>query len=126
MHCSKGTYVRALVRDLGELAGCGAYCDELRRTASGPLDIAHAGSLDEVEDSPTDGRWALSPVAALAHLPVRELAPAEQEADGPRPFDPGARVRRARRAASPVAACVCVAEPIADALRPKVVLEPAA
>ena len=78
VHCSKGTYVRALVRDLGELAGCGAYCEELRRTASGPLEVAHAASLGAVENNPTGGLWALSPSAAVMHLPVRELEADEQ------------------------------------------------
>ena len=48
IHCSKGTYVRALARDLGEALGCGAYCAELRRLAIGHLDVANAGSLDDV------------------------------------------------------------------------------
>ena len=48
IHCSKGTYVRALARDLGETLGCGAYCAELRRVAIGHLDVAHAGSLEDV------------------------------------------------------------------------------
>jgi len=34
--CSKGTYVRTLCEDLGELLGCGAYVTELRRTSVGP------------------------------------------------------------------------------------------
>lgn len=33
--CSKGTYIRAVARDLGEKLGCGAYLYTLRRTASG-------------------------------------------------------------------------------------------
>ncbi len=55
IHCSKGTYVRALARDLGETLGCGAYCAELRRVAIGHLDVAHAGSLDDVAADPLDG-----------------------------------------------------------------------
>lgn len=35
IHCSKGTYVRTLVDDLGELLGCGAHVAELRRTQVG-------------------------------------------------------------------------------------------
>ncbi|HED32715.1 MAG TPA: tRNA pseudouridine(55) synthase TruB [Gammaproteobacteria bacterium] len=35
--CSKGTYVRTLAEDLGEMLGCGAYVTELRRTAVGPF-----------------------------------------------------------------------------------------
>jgi tRNA pseudouridine55 synthase len=123
VHCSKGTYVRALVRDLGELAGCGAYCDELRREASGPLEVAHAASLGAVENNPTGGLWALSPAAAVMHLPARELDPSEQTA-----------VRHGRSIASQgelgPTRCLadgrllCIAEPVDGALDPKVVLEP--
>jgi tRNA pseudouridine55 synthase len=125
VHCSKGTYVRALVRDLGELAGCGAYCDELRRTASGPLDISGAGSLDDVEKSPSDGAWALAPIAVLAHLPVRELTPDEREAMAHGRAVPAEGEEGPTRCVAD-GRLVCVAEPVADALRPKVVLEPAA
>ena len=125
VHCSKGTYVRALVRDLGELAGCGAYCDELRRTASGPLDISNAGSLDDVADSPTAGPWALAPIAVLAHLPVRELAPVEREAMSHGRAIAAQGEEGATRCVAG-GSLVCVAEPVADTLRPKVVLEPAA
>src|SRR3954447_7456527 len=37
--CGKGTYIRALARDLGEQLGCGAHLCALRRTAVGPLTI---------------------------------------------------------------------------------------
>jgi tRNA pseudouridine55 synthase len=40
--CGRGTYIRALVRDLGETLGCGAVCTQLRRTAVGPFDLAQA------------------------------------------------------------------------------------
>lgn len=33
VHCSKGTYIRTLVDDLGEELGCGAHVTMLRRTA---------------------------------------------------------------------------------------------
>lgn len=33
VHCSKGTYIRTLVDDLGEVLGCGAHVTVLRRTA---------------------------------------------------------------------------------------------
>jgi len=40
VHCSKGTYIRSLVDDLGEVLGCGAHVTQLRRTqvASYPYD----------------------------------------------------------------------------------------
>ncbi len=40
--CGRGTYIRALVRDLGEVLACGAVCTELRRVAVGPFDISQA------------------------------------------------------------------------------------
>lgn len=35
VHCSKGTYIRTLVEDMGEALGCGAYVQELRRIGVG-------------------------------------------------------------------------------------------
>ena len=46
--CSKGTYIRALARDLGEALGSGAFLSSLRRTKNGGFDIADAWTLDEV------------------------------------------------------------------------------
>jgi tRNA pseudouridine55 synthase len=40
MRCSKGTYVRTLAADLGEILGCGAHVSALRRTAVEPYDAA--------------------------------------------------------------------------------------
>lgn len=42
--CGKGTYIRALVRDIGEKLGCGAWLTALRRTRSGAFDVAEAKS----------------------------------------------------------------------------------
>lgn len=50
---SKGTYVRQLAVDLGEVLGCGAYCLALRRTAVGPFTVADAVAPDRVPDAPT-------------------------------------------------------------------------
>jgi tRNA pseudouridine55 synthase len=80
IHCSKGTYVRAIARDLGEALGCGGYCSELRRLAIGHLTIASAGSLDDVAADPLGGPWRMSCSDALAHLPARELTGEEREA----------------------------------------------
>lgn len=40
--CSKGTYIRTLAADIGTALGCGAYLTGLRRTRSGPFNIARA------------------------------------------------------------------------------------
>ena len=46
--CSKGTYIRALARDLGEALGSGAFLSSLRRTKNGGYDISQAWTLEEV------------------------------------------------------------------------------
>jgi len=48
--CGKGTYVRALARDLGEVLGCFAHVTELRRTRVGPFGEEAAISLAKLEE----------------------------------------------------------------------------
>jgi len=68
--CSKGTYIRSLADDLGELLGCGAHLTALRRTAVGGLQVAGAQTLEALVAIPEAEREAcLAPVDAL----VQEL-----------------------------------------------------
>ena len=46
--CSKGTYVRAFARDLGEALGSGAHLDNLQRSASGIFRVENALSVEQV------------------------------------------------------------------------------
>ena len=46
--CSKGTYVRTLANDLGQVLGCGAYLASLRRTAIGTLHVSDAWSMEAI------------------------------------------------------------------------------
>lgn len=46
--CSKGTYIRSVARDCGELLGCGAYVTQLRRTRSGGFTVDDACTVGEV------------------------------------------------------------------------------
>jgi tRNA pseudouridine55 synthase len=46
--CSKGTYIRSMVRDLGEEVGCGAYMSSLRRTAIGDYQVKDAYQLEDL------------------------------------------------------------------------------
>ena len=48
VHCSKGTYVRALARDLGRALGVGGHVTALRRTRSGPFSLIQARPLREI------------------------------------------------------------------------------
>lgn len=76
---SKGTYIRALARDIGNYVGCGAYLGGLRRTAVSNTKINDACTLDTLEQKAQAGEglpWC-NP-ADLLGFPVIELN--EQEA----------------------------------------------
>jgi tRNA pseudouridine55 synthase len=45
--CTKGTYIRSLVHDLGQKVGCGAHLSQLRRVSSGKFDVADALTLEK-------------------------------------------------------------------------------
>jgi len=47
--CSKGTYIRALARDLGEALGSGAFLSSLRRTRNGGIPVEDSLSLEDIE-----------------------------------------------------------------------------
>lgn len=73
--CGKGTYVRALARDIGRLLGCFGHVIALRRTRVGPFDEASAVTLDAIQAAaqPDDASGALALLApvemALSDLP---------------------------------------------------------
>ena len=52
MDCSKGTYVRTVVHDLGQRLGCGAHLQSLRRTRIDQFSISDALTLDQIHDVP--------------------------------------------------------------------------
>lgn len=53
VHCSSGTYIRSLARDLGEALNVGGHLTALRRTAVGPFTLEHSRPLSEIKESPT-------------------------------------------------------------------------
>jgi tRNA pseudouridine55 synthase len=61
--CGKGTYVRAIARDMGRALGCLGHVSALRRTAVGPFDESHAAAADALL-TPESAQAALLPVAA--------------------------------------------------------------
>ena len=116
---SRGTYVRALARDLGQLLGTGAHLTELRRERIGNLDVRDALPLAALNRD-----TELRPAGEmLAHLPAARLSAGDAVA-----------VRHGRAvawggAAAPAVAMYAeerllgVAEATADSLQPVVVLE---
>jgi tRNA pseudouridine55 synthase len=59
--CGKGTYIRALARDIGAALGCGAHLAALRRTAVGQFVAEDAVALDTLATDPTAVVSALQP-----------------------------------------------------------------
>jgi tRNA pseudouridine55 synthase len=53
--CSKGTYIRTLIHDIGTRLGCGAAMTALRRTKTGPFDISMARTPEEIEHAQNEG-----------------------------------------------------------------------
>jgi len=80
---SKGTYIRALARDIGRAAGSAAHLVALRRTAAGAASVADALTLDELAERVQE--LGVEPLFAdplrLLGMPVFPASPAEV-ADG--------------------------------------------
>lgn len=78
--CGKGTYIRSLARDMGEILGCYGYISNLERSQVGPMELESAISLDifdEMIDNPDLERDLSSIVlplqTALDDIPVLAL-----------------------------------------------------
>jgi tRNA pseudouridine55 synthase len=68
--CGKGTYVRAIARDLGRLLGCHGFVSALRRTRVGPFTAADSVSFAALDADPLAAAAALRPVdTGLLELP---------------------------------------------------------
>lgn len=74
VRCSKGTYIRSLVEDIGQALGCGAYVSKLHRIQAGPYDIAQAFTLEQLEaQNDAGGLNALDALLKPAYSSVAEL-----------------------------------------------------
>ena len=79
--CSKGTYIRTLVEDIGAALGCGAHLTGLRRTEVGRLRIAQAVQLDALLEMDESQRAAVlqAPDCLLSELTAVHLDGVEAE-----------------------------------------------
>ena len=88
VHCSKGTYIRTLVDDLGEALGCGAHVTMLRRTAVADyptekmLDWHALQSLAEQQDLSLLDALLLPMDTAVAKLPALILNESQTQGIG--------------------------------------------
>ncbi|HDI3020608.1 TPA: tRNA pseudouridine(55) synthase TruB [Cronobacter turicensis] len=64
VHCSKGTYIRTIIDDLGEKLGCGAHVIYLRRLAVSKYPVERMVTLEQLS-------------ALLEEAQTREIAPSE-------------------------------------------------
>ena len=62
--CGKGTYVRAMARDMGRALGCYGHVTALRRTRVGPFRETDVVTLDALADAPDSAHLALRPLEA--------------------------------------------------------------
>ena len=53
--CGKGTYIRSLCRDIGEVLGCGATMDTLERTMSGIFTKENSYTFEQIEEAVKNG-----------------------------------------------------------------------
>ena len=88
VHCSKGTYIRTLVDDLGEALGCGAHVTMLRRTAVADyptekmLDWNALQALAEAQDLALLDALLLPMDTAVAKLPALTLNESQTQGIG--------------------------------------------
>ncbi len=79
IHCSKGTYIRTLCKDIGEALGCGGCMESLRRVRAGEYSIDESVPLAELLESENPESY-LRPVDSMfRHHPAVTLT-AKQEA----------------------------------------------
>ncbi|MBZ2169007.1 MULTISPECIES: tRNA pseudouridine(55) synthase TruB [Marinobacter] len=75
--CTKGTYIRSLVEDIGEALGCGAHVTALRRTMASGYTLENAHEIQQLENLRAEGEsldgLLLPPDSALAMFPEVRL-----------------------------------------------------
>ncbi|MFH1720112.1 MAG: hypothetical protein ABH856_00680, partial [Patescibacteria group bacterium] len=74
INCGKGTYIRSLIHDLGQMLKCGAYMKALRRTKIAHFGIADAITLDDLAE-----KHVLPIRDAVSHLNRVSLTDAEYD-----------------------------------------------
>lgn len=71
--CGKGTYVRAIARDMGRALGCLGHVTALRRTRVGAFSEGDAVGVEELKDAAEAGGDALDPLLAPIETALRDL-----------------------------------------------------
>ncbi len=77
VRCSRGTYIRSLARDIGEVLGCGATLTALRRDECCGFTLEDCATLEEISREPD--KYLLPASRAVAHMPPVEVTPRQAE-----------------------------------------------
>ena len=75
--CSKGTYIRSLISDIGEMLGCGAVMTRLRRTLSNGFSIEEAHTEDELKGAEDISAYIIPVDKALEAYPAIKVSEAQ-------------------------------------------------
>lgn len=76
--CSKGTYIRTLVEDIGKALGCGAYVTSLRRTEVGHISISQCVTVEQLYTAKMEDKleqFLYPPDAMVSIFPIVKFAP---------------------------------------------------
>ncbi len=79
VHCSKGTYIRTLCKDIGQACGCGGCMESLRRVTAGEYTIDEAVALEALLDTENPEQY-LRPVDTMfRNYPAITLTPNQEK-----------------------------------------------
>ena len=79
VHCSKGTYIRTLCKDIGESLGCGGCMESLRRVTAGEYTIENAVPLQTLIDSEAPEKYLLPVDSMFANFPKVPLTEKQEK-----------------------------------------------
>lgn len=73
VHCSKGTYIRTLCKDIGQALGCGGCMAELRRIRAGEYTISDSVPLETLLESENPEKYLAAVDSMFASYPAVKL-----------------------------------------------------
>ena len=73
VHCSKGTYIRTLCKDIGEALGCGGCMESLRRVTAGEYVISQSVTMETLVNAEDPGIFLLPTDSLFAYYPAVTL-----------------------------------------------------
>lgn len=79
VHCSKGTYIRTLCKDIGEALGCGGCMESLRRISAGEYTIEEAVPLQTLLDTENPEQYLRTVDTMFRNYPAVKLTPNQEK-----------------------------------------------